>query len=190
MSNRFGSRAHQGGIPAFSDVANWMPTSLVRSIQRGTITIAGGASSNTGAITAVVLTNSRLKFLGASSTALQQNDNGYCRIALTNTTTITATRGNTPAGTVTANFELIEYWPGVIKSVQRGAITVAADPTDDTITTVNTGKTEVDYLGFLFDTTAAELTTQCRVALLNATTVRANETTLGGVVGYQVIEWY
>jgi hypothetical protein len=183
---RLGSRLRGG-----TAVSQWLTGGggRVKSIQRGTITIASGAAANTATITAVDTANTVLRWLGHTST-IQQDDNGYARIALTNATTITATRASNPAGDCVVSYEVIEYVPGAIRSIQRGTITVSADPTDAVITSVTTSKAQVDYLGFSFNATTADLTVLPMLSLLSATAVRANEFTIGGVVGYQVVEWY
>jgi hypothetical protein len=171
-------------------VSQWIGASSggIKSVQRGTITIAGGASSNTATISAVDASRARVRWLGQTS-SLDQNDGAYGRVTLTDATTVTATRGSNPAVTLVIGYEVVEYLAGAIKSVQRGTIVANADPTDATIAAVNTAKTEVDYLGFSFNSTGEELTIHPRLSLLNATTVRANVVTTGAIVGYQVVEW-
>jgi hypothetical protein len=92
---------------------NMKPT----SIQRGSINLSTAQTSNTGSITAVNSTaNSELFHLGASSaggTGVFQT--ASIRLALTNTTTVTATRGtvNDEGATARAadvNFQVTE-WP-------------------------------------------------------------------------------
>lgn len=171
-----------------SRVAQWTQPGFVKSIQRGTIAIAPAASSNTATITAVDLANARLRFLGFSITAASTNDKMCLKIVFTNATTITATVNTATDITVTASFEVTEYWPGVIKSVQRG--TVAGNATA-TITTVNTAKTEVDCLGSSGSDANTNITSVARLTLTNSTTV--TPTSVGGAadtVSYQVVEWF
>ncbi len=171
-------------------VSQWMMRSQIKSIQRATIAITG-ATSNTATVTAVDPNNSRLRFLGWSDSSTLTGPQGLVRIALTNSTTITANVVTSPgADTASVSFELIEYQPGVIKSVQRGTIT---DPTTTaTITAVNTVKTELDYLGNTTANTAGIFTTQfTRLVLTNATTVTASSGANDGqVTGFQVVEWF
>ena len=83
--------------------------SVIKSVQRGVITINNITSSATATISAVTTTKTQLNFLGASttgSTALESNP----RIVLTNGTTVTATRGNSADVTITVSYEVIEYY--------------------------------------------------------------------------------
>lgn len=79
---------------------------VIKSIQRGTITIAvGGANTQTATITAVVVAKTRLAHLGQTATAA----GATARIALTDTTTITATRDNAfNANEITVSYEAVE----------------------------------------------------------------------------------
>ena len=79
---------------------------VINSIQRGTIAVANGTSSNTATITAVVVANTELRQLGQTTAAASTNDMVY--LVLTNTTTITATRVGT-SGVTTISWELTEY---------------------------------------------------------------------------------
>lgn len=83
----------------------------IKSVQRGTITVAGGSTSNTATVTAVDTSKSELRMLGfsGSSTSSGGAEEWAVRIALTNGTTVTATRAaNTQS--VTVSFELTEFW--------------------------------------------------------------------------------
>lgn len=182
--SRFGTRFRLG-----QPLLAWMHPGRIRRIQRGTVTIAGGAATGTATILAVDTANTRLVWMGHSSTGNQQDDNGYARIALTNATTVTATRAATPAGTCTVAFEVVEYQPGVIRLVQRDTITVNSSAVDKTIQMVDVSRATVDYLGFSYNATTSDLTVQPRLSLLNATTVRAEVFSTTPVVGFQVVEW-
>lgn len=176
-------------------VVQQMLRTRIRSIQRGTITIGTGVTSATATITAVETANSRLRFLGwsdsgAAVSATEQN----CYLELTNATTVTAT--HTLAGnTIVASFEVTEYWPGVVRSVERGTISITNGNATgtDTITAVDTAKTELDHLGFAFTNTGAQNTnTQTRITLTNATTVTATRVGTSDAItqSYQVIQWF
>lgn len=83
----------------------------IKSIQRGTITLTSAASA-TATITSVDTSKSELRFLGetmnaaASTSALATN---MARLALTNSTTITATRVSVAADTTIVSWELTEW---------------------------------------------------------------------------------
>lgn len=164
--------------------------SLVKSVQRFTITITG-ATSNTATIAAVVTANARLRKLGYTFTGTAgSGDDSMVRLEFTNTTTITAFVNTSPgADSVTVSGEVIEYVAGVLKSVQRGTITNNATAT---IAAVNTSRTELDFLG---NTTAGGAATNdptnCYQVLTDSTTVtQVTDTEAANVGGYQVVEYY
>lgn len=197
MSHRFGPRTRLTFSGATARVAQWLQPSVIRSIQRGTITVTGAQASNTATITAVNTNNSRLRLLwmtsnGTGGTAFTH----AARLTLTNTTTVTANRNSASGVDVVVGFEVTEYWPRVLRSVQRGSITIAIAATSNTatITAVNTGKTELNWLGQQTDE-ANDADGYAKLILTNATTVTANRTGGGGVAGtvtasYEVVEWF
>lgn len=165
----------------------------IKSIQRGTITITG-ATSNTALITAVNTANSILRLLGiTSSTALNDNQ-AYARLVLTDSTTITAFVNTSPgASSVVASFEIVEYWPGAIKSIQRNTIALAgANSATAAITPVDITKTELHTLGFTSSNASANSTVLTRFTLTDATTVTATSpgTAANQTGGFQAVEWY
>ena len=166
----------------------------VKSVQRGTISIAGAATSNTATITGVSLTNSVLRYLGTEDQSGDTTPNKVaCRIAFTNATTITATVNTAGAGPRVVSFEVIEYNTGVIKSIQRGTVTTTANNTGTaTISAVTTTKSTLDFLGFTTTYSGGTIAGHALadVILTNATTVTANGLgSLDRTVGYQVVEW-
>jgi hypothetical protein len=91
-------------------------TSPIKSIQRGTITIAASATTGTATITSVDTAKSMCLFLGFTTTwDFASADNWrasrlFPRVALTNGTTVTATRNSSDStATVTVSYEVIEY---------------------------------------------------------------------------------
>lgn len=173
-------------------VGLWGAPSLIRSIQRGIISITSAASA-TATITAVVTDNCVIRLLGVNTGGASTYDL-VPTIALTNSTTVTATRYSTAANATTASFEVIEYAPGVIKSVQRGTGTFAgASPLNVTITAVSDmTKTTVDFLGARFNTSSAfSLTVLPTVTLTSVTNVQGASTNPNTVeFNYQVTEWF
>jgi hypothetical protein len=93
-------------------------TSPIKSIQRGTITIAASATTGTATISSVNTGKSVLHLLGWTQTYEQSATSGthryprmFPRIALTDATTVTATRNSSDsAETVTVSYEVIEYY--------------------------------------------------------------------------------
>jgi hypothetical protein len=165
-------------------------SSIIKSIQRGTITITG-ATSNTATITAVDITNSELHFVGHTYTAnAGLGTQTYVRLDLTNSTTITALVAASPgADTLVVGFEVWEFYPRILKSVQRGTITSPA--TTATISAVVMAKTSVGYLGVqAFGFGAATGAGDQRAVLTNTTTVTTPAVlTATQVVGFEVREY-
>lgn len=102
--------AGAGATDPSTDTTNWQPTGdrAVKSIQRGEITLAFAAGgTGTATISAVVPAKSELRFLGSSPGTTME----AARIVLTNSTTITATRGTiASSSTVIASWELTERY--------------------------------------------------------------------------------
>jgi hypothetical protein len=168
--------------------------SIVRSIQRGSISMAAAVASGTATITAVTSLNwSRLRHLGCYN-----NDTGASNtvsmtyLAFTNTTTITATRLAGTGTTMTCGFEVTEYYQDVLKqAIQRGTISIGAGASNTaTITSVTTGKTELD---FLFNSAPNDTNSHGWFVcdLTNATTVTCTRGTGGTstTVSWQAVEW-
>lgn len=177
-------------------VSQWLRggSARIKSIQRGTIAIAGGATSNTATITSVDTANTRLVFLGILDASGDTTpDIVACRIALTNATTVTATVNTVGAGNRTVSYEVVEYFPGAIKTIQRGTFATTGSTTGTaTISSVDTTRTTLDYLGFSTTFSGGTVVGQAlgELVLTNATTVTFNG--LGNqnrTVSYQVVEW-
>lgn len=182
--------------PWDSAVAMWGIGSPIRVIQNGTIVIAAGSTSNTATITAVNPDNSILFLLGFHATGTINrawNESGV-RLAFTNSTTITASRNaiSTLDSTPTVTFAVVEFVPGLIKSVQRN--TVASGGTT-AITGVNTARSLLTYLGF----TSTDATINVNFVQLQGRVDFASATSVSGLVGsgtvtetigFQVTEFY
>ncbi len=176
------------GSPLSSRVAQWTQPGGVKLVQRGVIAITG-ATSNTATITAVVLNNSRLRLVGFNCSETSTVAQALVRLTFTNSTTITASVVTDPApDTTSISYEVTEYWPGVIKSVQRG--TIATNGTA-TITPVNILKSEVDWLGTTDGAAEISFRRSAYLTLTNATTVTAFPGISNAqTTGYQVVEFY
>jgi hypothetical protein len=114
-------------------------------------------------------------------------------LALTNTTTVTTTR-NAVDENQNVSFEIIEFWPGVIKQVQRGTITLASvDVNTATVTAVNVNKSSLGYLGSSQTSTGTASDILTNLVLTNTTTVTAQRGgSLSGtvIISYQLTELY
>lgn len=169
--------------------------SMIRSVQRGTITISIAGQVQTATITAVVLSNTRLIHLGSTSADGTSTEVPYQSVSLelTNATTITATAGDTSLdAAAVVSYEVIEFWPGVIKSVQRGTIQLVGVASNTaTVTAVNTAKSSLECTGF-YAATAEPDRFYTKLVLTNGTTITATKNTATDTVNiwYQLVEYY
>jgi hypothetical protein len=84
--------------------------STINSTQRGVISLAGSTSSGTATISSVNTSKTQLRFLGFSSTAgSSATGRMFPKIELTNSTTVTATRGAAIADDCSISWELTEW---------------------------------------------------------------------------------
>jgi len=156
-------------------VGLWGASSLIKSIQRGSISIGPGVDNSTTTISSVDMANTTLAWLGSiyngGADVSQQNYLG--RITLTNATTITAQR-QALSNTITIGYEVVEYLPGAMKSIQRGTATMTNTFTSGTatVTGVNTAKSFFVFGGVQAQpNTGYGIDTTARVTLTNGTTV-------------------
>lgn len=167
--------------------------SIIKSLQRGTITCTNGAAGTTATFsTAVTTANTVLKWVGARASVSGSNDarSWNARLELTNTTTVTAYSTNTAT---VVSYEVVEFYPNVVRSIQRGTFSLSGShPVDTTITAVTTAKTQVDILGIETSVSDAVSHVFPTVQLTSTTNLRA---TVGSniasttTVGYQVVEF-
>jgi len=171
--------------------------SLIQSIQTGEITIAAGSASNTATITAVQTRNAVCFFGGwrSADTSLATSED-YCRVSLTNSTTVTAQSSAANAGsTRIVRYTVVEFKPFAIRRIQQGTITISgANATATaTITAVNTARAFVVHQGQNHTVNQSDFNyNQGRLDLTNTTTVTATKNaTLNPslVVGYVVVEF-
>jgi hypothetical protein len=88
-----------------ADVSTLSP---IKSIQYGTLNIAGSNTTDTNTVSAVNVAKSVLIPLGQRTSSGTINTS-TCTIELTNPTTITATRWGVDASSIWANFCLVEF---------------------------------------------------------------------------------
>jgi hypothetical protein len=185
-----------------------MGKSIIKSIQRGTITVNGstGPQTATATITAVDLANSVVMYGG---TSWGQADSISCGnrgeqveglVVLTNATTVTGyvwdttDTGATPLDAV-ISFTVVEFYPGVAKSVQSARSSIASTNLTATVTlspSINPAKTMFWCNGINGSTT--DSATRCRAVLTNSTTVTltrasrgANETSY---IAWSLVEFF
>lgn len=156
-------------------VGLWGASSLVRSIQQGSITPGANASA-TATISAVDVNHAvawKLGQLGGASDA----SNRCTGLTLTNATTVTLSKGTATDAGVTARFVVVEFAPGLIKSIQYATCTIAHASTSATATiaAVDTAKTYLVHNGSTYNTAGAQLATywDIEIAATDPTTVTA-----------------
>lgn len=158
--------------------------SIVKSLQRGTVTATGGNATGNATVTAVNTSFASLRYLGRTESNGGSGD-GIGYIQLLNSTTVQLIRAFT-AGNNIVSWELVEYQPFFIKSIQRGVISCSGAGNTATITSVNTAKAHLNYLGNYTNDNASGNSSEwfVRLDLTNATTVTA--TIASGLANYQV----
>ena len=174
--NLFGSGTRASG-QGLSLVSTWMRQGVIRSIQTGSIDL-NNVTSNTAPINVVNLANTVLISLGSRHN-LGSSVSQTCtyHLQLTNSTTVTATRFTSDANTFAVGYAVVEFLPGIIRSVQSGTIELNGSTSNTfPITAVNTAKAFVIHLGTRYNTVAAANVNQrdSILTLTNATTVTAS----------------
>jgi hypothetical protein len=175
-------------------VAQWGAPSMIASFQRGTILIAAAATSAVATITAVDPTRAVLVWCGTQVNGADSPDHGFARLELATSTQVNAIRAASGSNSVSVNYEVIEFVPGIIRSVQRGASVLGTPPVLTTITPVDLAKASASLQGYscvytIGDPAAVGLLP--RIELFDATTLRSYNTGGGWVtLGWQVVETY
>lgn len=149
------------------------PRRAIVSIQAFSITLTSG-TSNTATINAVDTTRSVIVLGGAHGNSIVTG-RIRAQVVLTNSTTITATRGVSTTSTLVVKGTIIEFAPWVVASVQSGTITPAAATTGTaTITSVNTARAVVIDNGAVVGSSGSNISGAfAQLTLTNATTVTA-----------------
>jgi hypothetical protein len=190
------------GSALTSRVSQFQLRSFIKSVQHGTIAVPDtGTPSTTATITAVDTNNSILLYSGYSLSGANyaRYDATTPLLTFTNSTTITAAKGLSAGtgATVSTPFTVIEFYPGVLRSVQYGTIDLNNVTSGTaTITTVDTTRAFVLAIGM--KTTYANTTPTLGVGgykleLTNATTVTATRQASSAdsfLIGFVVAEFY
>lgn len=169
-----------------------MTSGVIKSVQQVSINIGAAALTATATITAVVVANSIIIYQGVDAAVNSQAayERAIARLAITNTTTITATRGDSTNST-TVNAVIVEFASGV-NSIQAGTIAISTVQTSNTATISAVGAN-----AFVLHVGASTITaaTACggaatAVQLTNATTVTATVGVAGAAltVGFMVVD--
>lgn len=148
MSPGTSLRSRMTGNLTDSHVSHWGKPTGIRSVQSFTIDLTG-ATTATATINAVDTGNSFVVFLGSTSAVAGAVNRDIGRLALTNSTTVTATQDVGHNANPLMSGMVIECWPGLLKSVQQGTVTLAAAASGTaTIAAVTVAKTLLLYEGF------------------------------------------
>lgn len=176
-----------------SHVSHWLRPTGIKSIQSFTINLTG-VTTGTATITAVDTSNSFVIFLGSTSAVATAVNRDVGRLALTNSTTVTGTQDVGHNADPTISGMVIECWPGLLKSVQQGTVTLAAAASGTaTIAAVTVAKTLLLYEGFsgpIGDLTPHAQATAF-VQLTNTTTVTWTAGDVTSMTGaFTAVEFY
>lgn len=127
---------------------------LVQSVQQGTISLAGGATSNTATITSVNTARSVVFCLGLKSNSASNSAFAFeTGLVLTNGTTVTATNANN-ADDIVVGYVVVQFAAGVINSLQKvsSSFTNNNAVSNHTISAVTMANTFLAYGGLETDT--------------------------------------
>lgn len=143
-----------GGMVSLSGAS-----SLIQSAQKATLDCGASALTGTATITAVNVNNTillRESVYSNFTTAIAGNAT-KARVTLTNATTLTATTQSISGTDVNQIVYVIEFVPGVLKSVQYGTVLCsnAASSGTTTITQVTINKSLLLFLGDSTDAAGA-----------------------------------
>ena len=129
---------------------------ILKSNQQTFVSIGSGVATGTTTISSVNLSQAMIMFGGFRSNAFQAD---LPRLTLTNSTTLTATRNNTPANTCALRFNVVEFNINFIRSIQRGESLkgTSTDPFNVTISSVNRAKAFSNFLAWSTDNGAANV---------------------------------
>lgn len=179
MQNANKSRG-TGPLGGAGMVGLWGASSLIKSIQAGTMT-SSYPTNATGTIATVDTANSIVYLLGFTQSNVN-NNYAVCAgaVELTNSTTVTGYQSVSGGADMVFSFVVVEYLPGIVKSIQAGTVAVGVNASATaTVTAVNTAKSMLVWRGFRVSTGAAPNTDSwaTKTVLTNATTVTANRIT-------------
>lgn len=175
-------------------VGNAFAPSMVRSIQRGTLGINGASGSL--AINAVDLTQSLIRLVGrtASGPNSAANEVGFGRLELTSAALVSGYRASASASDTTYfSFEVIEFLPGILRNVQRGATTFTGTGSGYSMfnPVASLDRTELSSLGIVDAGLIGQLYNDVLLAMHSVSNLYASSgATNSQVFGWQIVEWW
>ena len=111
LNNNINARIGTSADTRASNTVLGFASSPIRSIQRGTITIAAaGATSATATISAVSTGKSMVLYRGFSTSGASFSFGTFPRVTLTSSTSVSAGIGSSAANNVLVDFEVVEYF--------------------------------------------------------------------------------
>ena len=175
---------------------------IISSIQQMDLTIASSSATGTATITSVDTSRTAVFFSYNNAGAVRQTLGNidiagtFCRVSLTNATTVTATRGSASAFSKDIVVTVVEYSAAAVDSVQQGTIAMTDEilTATDTITSVTTPRSVALFNGDTISANVGDGRARTSVSLTNATTVTATRGTGTASAhtttsGYVVIEF-
>ena len=176
---------------------------IISSIQQMDLTIASSSATGTATITSVDTSRTAVFFSYNNAGAVRQTlgnidpPGTFCRVSLTNATTVTATRGSASAFSKDIVVTVVEYSAAAVDSVQQGtiAMTNGIVTATDTITSVTTSRSVALFNGdTISSSNVGDGRARTSVSLTNSTTVTATRGTGAASAhtttsGYVVIEF-
>lgn len=143
---RYRGRDHLTGAGIDPMVQSWGQQGFIKRIQRGITQFDGSVANKDVTISEVDMANS-IAFSGGYQTTFTATDNPsvvMCAIRISSPTNLQLIRGNYTGMTDFGSWTVIEFQPGVIRSLQRVASSVfggAVTIVDSTISAVDLNKT-------------------------------------------------
>lgn len=175
----------RGTIVEFSSTA-------VQSVQYGTVTIGGSDLTGTASITGVDITRSAIFYLGLTVNGFPSFPRDvYSRVELTDTDTVTATRGNADASIITVSYCVVQFGQSVIASVQQKTKSVSGTELSYTDSVANAvlGRSILLYNG-VSTSSLGNARNNFTMQLTDESTVtftRGSSTSTTSVIGYTTL---
>jgi len=118
------------------------PLPIINSIQRGSITLTAGETTEIATINSVNTTACIVLYGGITNSWNAESNfyRGLINLEITDSTTVTATRQNGTASSATVSWQVVEFSTSGIRSIQSGTIIVASG----TVTNTGSLSPEVD----------------------------------------------
>lgn len=117
IKNALAILGNSANVRTDNTIMGWL-ASPIKSIQRGTISFTVSDTSKTATISSVNTNKAEIRLLGMSNAYTWSGNSGTqlpfggisARIALTNATTVTATRGTALDSSLIVSYEVIEHY--------------------------------------------------------------------------------